>query len=203
MYCNQCNQSTPEGAEFCPFCGGSLSVNTSEEKDEIPKKQDETLKEPKVVTNQSSNGTTLDLKEKMNSLNRFIENSSKIKTTLIVAGVLILILAGFNIFQLINSSTLRNEYTSLETKNATLQSNITTKNNLITTLTNENNSLNDQVYDYKDKADFLDEHIAFVSDDGTNLYHTYDCNYLDLSYFWAYNNEAAKSQGFYACPYCH
>ena len=55
---------------------------------------------------------------------------------------------------------------------------------------------------YKKKADFLDEYIVFVQDDGTGYYHTYDCDKFNSSSFWAYNRSLAKSQGYKPCPRC-
>lgn len=55
---------------------------------------------------------------------------------------------------------------------------------------------------YKKKADFLDEYIVFVQDDGTGYYHTYDCSKFTSSSFWAYNRSLAKSQGYKPCPHC-
>lgn len=57
--------------------------------------------------------------------------------------------------------------------------------------------------EYENKANFLDEHIVFVVDDGTYTYHTYDCEHFkNSSSFWAYNLEAAESKGYTPCPYC-
>jgi len=56
---------------------------------------------------------------------------------------------------------------------------------------------------YKDKAEFMNDYVVIVSDDGTKLYHKYDCSRLDLSYFWVYNTEAAEVEGYSACPYCN
>ena len=65
------------------------------------------------------------------------------------------------------------------------------------------NELEERINELKKKAYFLDNHIAIVPDDGTRIYHNYGCEKLDLSYFWAYNNEAAIDNGYRPCPYCH
>jgi len=52
---------------------------------------------------------------------------------------------------------------------------------------------------------FFYSHIAFVIDDGTNLYHSYRCSYvqsLESYTYWAYNIEAAEDYGYTACPLC-
>lgn len=52
------------------------------------------------------------------------------------------------------------------------------------------------------KLDFYDTYIVIVPDDGSGLYHKYDCAYLDRSCdFWAFNIEAAKNQ-YKPCSHC-
>ena len=51
--------------------------------------------------------------------------------------------------------------------------------------------------------DFIDEYVVFVEDDGTDLYHKYDCHRFKKASFWAYNTEAAIESGYRECPYCH
>ncbi len=52
------------------------------------------------------------------------------------------------------------------------------------------------------KLSFYEDYAVVVPDDGTNLYHTYGCDYLDTSYFWIYNIEAAIGKGFKPCSHC-
>jgi hypothetical protein len=197
MYCNQCNHNTPEGAEFCPFCGGPVSENISEKKDEIQQKQDDIPKEQNEAMIRALKSTSLNITEKMNLFNRFIGSLSKVKMALILAGVLLVVLAGLNILQLTATATLKADY-------ATLESDMYEKNEAITSLQAEKSTLEDELYDAEQKSDFLDDNIALVPDDGTNLYHTYDCIYFTRSSgYWAYNTENAIWQGYYACPYCH
>ena len=49
----------------------------------------------------------------------------------------------------------------------------------------------------------MDNYIALVEDDGTNLYHQYNCSQFKADSFWAYNISAAKSKGFEPCPECY
>jgi len=117
-------------------------------------------------------------------------NSTKTKKASTIAVIMIVILVGLNLFQLIYLITLSNN-------NAKLESDITTKNNRITTLIS-------QVEKYREKANFLDDSMALVADNGTNLYHTYDCSYFtQASSYWAYNKAMAEYEGYYPCPYCH
>ena len=48
----------------------------------------------------------------------------------------------------------------------------------------------------KEKADFLDTYIVFVNNDGTKLYHTYDCPNFVKDNFWAYSRKLAENFGY-------
>lgn len=52
-------------------------------------------------------------------------------------------------------------------------------------------------------ADFVDEYVVFVEDDGTNFYHKFDCYRFVGNYFWVYNIDAVIGGDFSPCPYCH
>ena len=67
----------------------------------------------------------------------------------------------------------------------------------------ENSHYYDYWVDSFEKIDFVDEFIVFVEDDGTNLYHKYECFKFKGNSFWAFNVEAAIYEGYTACPYCH
>ena len=66
---------------------------------------------------------------------------------------------------------------------------------------------NDQYYEYWvstfEQIDFFDRFVVFVEDDGTNKYHKYECSKFKGDSFWAFNIDAAKDEGYTACPYCH
>lgn len=55
---------------------------------------------------------------------------------------------------------------------------------------------------WADKAHFMDDHIVLIGD-SNNKYHKYGCEDLDLTYFYAYNTENAKAQGYRACSKCN
>lgn len=56
---------------------------------------------------------------------------------------------------------------------------------------------------YYEKASFLDESIALVTETGKK-YHTYDCHFFkDCKSYWAYNVENAEYQGYRPCSECH
>jgi chromosome segregation ATPase len=69
-------------------------------------------------------------------------------------------------------------------------------------LLDDRKGLEKEIADYQDKADFLDNYVVFVENNGSNLYHTYDCDDFTKSNFWAYSRKLAESQGFNPCPAC-
>ncbi len=84
---------------------------------------------------------------------------------------------------------------TLEAENAALESQVAT-------LTAEVESLTDKSDRYQEKADFLDSYVVFVNNDGSKLYHSYDCAHFDRQRFWAYSRKLAESSGFTPCPDC-
>ena len=52
------------------------------------------------------------------------------------------------------------------------------------------------------KSDFLDTYAVFVENDGTNYYHTYNCNKFLKESFWIYSRKLAENYGFTPCPSC-
>ena len=53
------------------------------------------------------------------------------------------------------------------------------------------------------KSDFVDEHVAFIENDGTGYYHVYSCSHFKKESYWAFSVNLAISRGYTACPYCH
>lgn len=54
----------------------------------------------------------------------------------------------------------------------------------------------------REKAAFMDDHVVFVEDNRTGLYHTYDCAAFPKQKFWAYSRKLAETNGFKPCPTC-
>lgn len=86
----------------------------------------------------------------------------------------------------------------IELKNRT----ISQKNKKISENQIEISSCTLDMRDYKEKADFLDENIVFVLDGYGRYYYTYDqvqqVTQGEKYSYWAYNKEAAISQGYKA-----
>lgn len=51
-------------------------------------------------------------------------------------------------------------------------------------------------------ASFIDRHVVFIENDGTNYYHSYGCSRFKKQSYWAYSTNLAISQGYTPCPDC-
>jgi hypothetical protein len=94
------------------------------------------------------------------------------------------------------------ELTQLTEQNDTLKKENQTLSDSVSTLTSANQSLSALNVTYAAKAKFLDTYVVFVENDGTKLYHKYDCPQFAKKSFWAYSRKLAESNGYTACPYC-
>lgn len=93
-----------------------------------------------------------------------------------------------------------NEYSSLQAKYDSLN----TKYYNISKAAAQRLETITELKPYKEKADFLDAHIALVVSGDGYAYHTYDCHFFqNCDSFWAYNIEAARSKGYSPCKVCH
>ena len=63
--------------------------------------------------------------------------------------------------------------------------------------------LEDENTSYLKKVTFMDRFVVFVENDGSNLYHTYNCSRFKKEDFWVFNPSYAKNQGYSECPNCH
>lgn len=63
--------------------------------------------------------------------------------------------------------------------------------------------LEDENTSYLKKVTFMDRFVVFVENDGSKLYHTYNCSRFKKEDFWVFNPSYAKNQGYSECPNCH
>ncbi len=137
---------------------------------------------------------------------------SKLLMPVCVLAVLLLLSLGGNVYQYLHGSALTARISELDAALSEANNDVSDLENELKTSQQERNSyknkLNDLESDSEENqmaATFLRTSIAFVLDDGTNLYHSYVCPYVQehSSYtYWAYNIEAAKWNGYRACPQC-
>lgn len=60
----------------------------------------------------------------------------------------------------------------------------------------------DELEDVREKAEFLEQYIVIVPEDGTGLFHKYGCPVLHLDEFRAFHTNAALLNGYKPCPEC-
>lgn len=103
-----------------------------------------------------------------------------------------------------------NEIKSLESENEVLEKQVDVLTNDKIRLERskqyllaDKNNLINKIESYSSKISFFDQFIVFVVDDGTKLYHTYDCSKFGDESFWAYNISAAENKGYKPCSLCH
>lgn len=128
--------------------------------------------------------------------------------TLITGGAAVILVACISavaIIQQFTQNSLKSELSSAQAKISEYENQQSQNENVINNLRSKMESLEDEAENYKYKAQFLDESIAFVCNDyDLKYYHTYDCTvFQNCNGFWAYNIKAAKAEGFTACPQCH
>ncbi len=133
-----------------------------------------------------------------NSIKNKWEKNSRVswKVTFIIVSILLAASLGFNVLEYVDNERLQTEKERMLIENGKLETEVKTSSEEI-------DRLRDVVGELTEKAFFMDDHVVIVPDDGRSRYHKYGCGELDLDYFWAYNEEAAISLGFRACPECN
>ena len=53
----------------------------------------------------------------------------------------------------------------------------------------------------KNKA-WIDAYVVYVENDGSNHYHTFECEKFVRKSFWVYNRKLAENKGYTPCPDC-
>lgn len=107
----------------------------------------------------------------------------------IVVGVVLMASCAFNIWQYVEIADANDTVAKLQKKNVALQGDV--------------DDLKSDLSSQKSKIEFFDEHVVFVEDDGTKLFHKYECERFVGNYYWAYNVELARYNGYKPCSRCH
>ena len=101
-----------------------------------------------------------------------------------------------------DNETLAGEKDTLTAEKQTLEVSLQEKTEAAAALQAELESVQGKYTSAKAKADFMDSYVVFVNNDGTGLYHRYDCGNFLKSNFWAYSRKLAQNNGYTACPVC-
>jgi len=70
------------------------------------------------------------------------------------------------------------------------------------TLQADYDALSEQKLAMEDKLSWIDAYVVYVENDGSNHYHTYECEKFVRKSFWIYNRKLAENKGYTACPIC-
>ena len=60
----------------------------------------------------------------------------------------------------------------------------------------------DELSNVRNKVNFIDNNVVFIEDDGSNLYHKYDCYKFKGYSYWVHNVEYAVYRGYKPCSTC-
>ena len=60
----------------------------------------------------------------------------------------------------------------------------------------------EELSDARGKVNFIDRNVVFIEDDGSNLYHKYDCYKFKGNSYWVHNIEYAIYRGYKPCSWC-
>ncbi len=121
---------------------------------------------------------------------------NKFSITATVLSLVIITVSTLCVLQYSKTQKLQKDIEYLELQNSNKQT-------TINRLNDEIDDLERDVTNYIDLANFVDECVVFIEDDGTNLYHKYECSRFKGEGFWAFNVETAKVRGYKECPQCH
>ena len=114
-----------------------------------------------------------------------------------------------NIIQCVTNVTLRakaddlgQDNASLKTEVAELKKDVADYKDDVADLKGSKEYYYEYWYNNNDKIDLMDSSVVFIEDDGTNLYHKYECNKFVGNDWWAHNVEYAEYLGYNPCSLC-
>ena len=207
MKCKHCGQALPETSTFGPYCGASVEAAPQEEKKNKAKKEKKC----------GQCGALLGKKAKVcpicgTLIPRKTLNPKPVLIAMSIAICLLLCGTSYFMLEMFQGNAA---ITRLEGENEKLSSDVAhyskeaEKNKSEADYWKKESSKwqkdsfywEDQYQSIEAKAQFMDDYIVFIGNSNRN-YHSFDCHRLDLSYFYAYNTENARAQGYRACPVC-
>lgn len=121
---------------------------------------------------------------------------------LVVLLVLLICSVGLNVYFYAERTALQEKEAAAAEQTKKLENEILSLKHKLGAAEERADYFNEENSAYEEKMDFYDEHVVFVEDDGTMLYHTYDCYRFDKDNFFAFNVEYAEDQGYSPCEKC-
>lgn len=171
---------------YCKLCGGLIDNDTKK----------------------CSNCSKQYFKIKKPKFNKFV-------CIITIFAVMILTLAGLNVYQYINyndyiiktDATMQELNNEIDNLNSTIKSKTQTINYWRGLYNSQENTFNSG---NNEDLEWYEENVAVIYDNGTNLYHKHRClsaiktnRNVGCNSYWIYNIEAAEQKGYTKCPDCH
>lgn len=201
MYCLRCGRKVADGVSFCEEC-----VKTAGQ----PLQPSPYLSERILLPNRTTPARRLEPRERKS------ERPVSRRPRKLIAAVVLLSVLCTGLAALCGYGGLwyyeweqNNRRSPVQAENLRLNDEIKTYASQVESL-NERiealEALEDEVAELptlQEMSEFINAHVVFVENDGTNYYHTYDCTQFKKQSYWAYSTNLAESQGYSPCPKCH
>lgn len=222
MKCKNCGNLIPDHSTFCPYCGVALeqipaqpAVTPSLTMPYAPVQQPlPSSGKPKKAKGKVQKcpkcGALLSKKEKVCSIcgEAMPKKPRQAKAAIISMSVVICLLLCSTIYFMLEMfqgnqaiDELRAEITSYSELTQKLNSELTTQTELAESWSRHYHELKLKYDRISGKADFYERYAVIVGN-SNSYYHSYGCPDLDDSYFYIFNTENARYQGYRPCPYC-
>ncbi len=202
MYCLRCGRKIAESASFCDECSRTVNQPLQESpylstRIRLPDRRETPVKKPE-------------------SRERKPERPVRTRPKKLIAAVSVLsvlcamlaALCGYGVVRYLGwrqengRSPVQAENLRLNEENRAYATQIEELQTLIDALEEERDTLSRKLDALQKKSDFIDAHVVFVENDGSNYYHSYDCEHFTKQSYWAYSTNLAVSQGYTPCPDC-
>lgn len=214
MHCLRCGKEIADSATFCDSCEKAVS-EPLEESAYLSKQIQLPVRKPQQPQTKTARKTGRKPEEE--------ETKPRRKGVIVFFAVLCMLLLAAGMYLTTRFLDSRNEAAALkeqvaaleedkaglERTNAGLRDTVDGLENAVSALEDTVGELEKTVdglaktkTGLEQTLDFVDSRTAFVSNDGSPVYHTADCEKLDKENFTVYDVNAAKARGFTPCPDC-
>lgn len=229
MICNKCKQQIPDDCAFCEHCGTKITHDPNAPVFETPVTAEpviladpvavaEPIKVAEPVTPVTYNtisypltpapiktkfcsncGAVIDFKAAVCNVCGKNLKSAKTTLLLILTIILAVAVAVTSVMCVIQESTTE----SLKEEIEDLEDELDEKEESIETFEQQIVDLNSEINSSRELVNFIDNYVVFIENDGSDLYHKFDCSLFKGESFWVYNISAAQGEGYYECSRCH
>lgn len=226
MKCKNCGSLIPDQSTFCPYCGVPLEEASYQPQPPAAISQPTLSYIPPVQQPASSSskpkkakgkvqkcpkcGALLSKKEKICSIcgEAMPKKPRSAKAAIISMSVVICLLLCSTVYFMLEMFEGNRAIDKLNEEITSYSEVIEKLNSELATQTRQSESWKRHYQDLKldynrmyAEASFFHDYAVIVGN-SNRYYHSYNCAYLDTSYFYIYNIENAKYQGYRPCPHC-